>query len=151
MTYYGHMLRVLACANSQVMTNALAEMDLTASQGHVMGYIAMQPVPPCPHDIEEEFQLSHPTVSGLLSRLEKKGFIELKTDPSDRRVRRIYILPKGLACHETMHSTIQSIEARLVAGFTEEEKAQFDRLLARAGQNMGVDPNIRKHKEEPDK
>lgn len=122
------------------MTNALEEMELTAAQGHIMGYLARQSQPPCPRDIETEFQLSHPTVSGILSRLEQKGFIQLRTDPNDRRCKRIYVLPKGQSCHETMHRIILSNEEKLVQDFTQEEKEQFAGLLHRAITNMGHGP-----------
>ncbi len=131
------------------MTSALETMELTAAQGHIMGFLAHQIQPPCPRDIEKEFQLSHPTVSGILSRLEQKGFIELRTDPSDRRCKRVYVLPKGRACHDLMHQTIQQNEKRIVEGFTPEEQEQFGTLLQRAITNMGGSPCARKHKEEP--
>ena len=146
--HYGHLLRILHWCTDQSMTNALESMELTASQGHIMGYLAHQKTPPCPRDIEAEFQLSHPTVSGILSRLEQKGFLELRTDPDDRRCRRIYILEKGIQCHELMHSTILANERRIVQGFTPEEQEQFSRLLQRAITNMGGNPCHRKHKEE---
>ena len=132
------------------MTNALETMELTAAQGHIMGYLAHQKQPPCPRDVEKEFHLSHPTVSGLLSRLEQKGFIELRTDPDDRRCKRIYILPKGKECHDLMHQTILSNEQRIVDGFSPEEQELFGALLQRAIQNMGGSPCHRKHKEETD-
>lgn len=112
-------------------------MELTASQGHIMAYLAHREQPPCPRDIEAEFQLSHPTVSGLLSRLEQKGFIELRTDPEDRRCKRIYVLEKGWESHELMHKTIENNEKQMVQGFTPEEQEQFAQLLRRAITNMG--------------
>lgn len=130
------------------MTNALASMELTAAQGHIMGYINHRSEPPCARDIEEAFQLSHPTVSGLLSRLEKKGFIELRSDEKDRRCKRIFVLPKGRMLEKTMHETIDATECRLVEGFTEEEKALFAQLLVRAIHNMGETTCKRKPKEE---
>lgn len=123
-------------------------MDLTAAQGHIMGYLAHREEPACPRDIEEAFQLSHPTVSGLLARMEKKGFISLLPDERDRRIKRIYIMEKGHKCTEMMHSTIQNNEERMVRDFTPEEKAQFAALLERAIINMGGSPCRPKHKEE---
>ena len=146
--HYGHLLRILHWCTDQSMTSALETMDLTAAQGHIMGYLAHRKTPPCPRDIESEFQLSHPTVSGILSRMEQKGFIELRTDPEDRRCKRIYILPKGDQCHELMHQTIQSNERRIVEGFTPEEQEQFAQMLQRAITNMGGSPCHRRHKEE---
>ena len=122
------------------MTNALEKMELTAAQGHIMAFLTHQSQPPCPRDVETEFRLSHPTVSGILSRLEQKGFIELRTDPSDRRCKRIYILPKGMECHELMHRTIRENEQRIVRNFTPEEQAQFAALLQKAIANMGGNP-----------
>lgn len=149
--HYGHLLRILHVCTDQAMSNALAAMDLTAAQGHIMGFLAHRKDPPCPRDIEEAFHLSHPTVSGLLSRLEKKDFIALRTDEEDRRCKRIYVLPKGRECQETMHRTILANEELLVQDFTPEEKEQFAQLLQRAIHNMGEPPCKRKpiHKEEP--
>ena len=142
------MLRLLHRCTDQTMTAALEAMDLTASQGHIMAFLAHQKTPPCPRDIESELQLSHPTVSGLLSRMEQKGFIELRSDPDDRRCKRIYTLPKGEQCHERMHQTICANEKRIVEGFTPEEQAQFAALLQRAITNMGGSSSRRKHQED---
>ena len=131
------------------MDNAMEKLELTGAQGHIMAYLAHAKTPPCPRDLEAEFHLTHPTVSGLLSRLEQKGFVELRTDPEDRRIKRIYVLEKGLQCHEVMHNTIQQNEQRMVEGFTPEEQAVFSDLLQRAIRNMGGDPTPRRFKEEP--
>lgn len=138
--HYGHLVRILHWCTDQSMTNALEEMELTASQGHIMGFIAHSKEPPCPRDVEEKFHLSHPTVSGLLARLEKKDFIRLLPDENDRRCKRIHVLPKGRECMENMHQVIRSNEKRLVEGFTEEEQRLFADFLSRAIQNMGASP-----------
>ena len=147
-THYGHLARILHSCADQSMTNALAQMELTAAQGHIMGFLAHQKQPPCPRDIEEAFHLTHPTVSGILSRLEKKGFIEFRPDEADRRCKRIYVLPKGRECTHMMHQTIHANEERMVQGFTEEEKALFAEFLTRAIDNMGGNPCKPPHKEE---
>ena len=148
--HYGYLVKVLSGCMATSMNNALASMELTSAQGHIMGYLARRPQPPCPRDIEETFHLSHPTVSGLLSRLEKKGFIEMRPDGADRRCKRIYILPKGKQLNETMMQTILKNEAQVVAGFSQEERDLFASLLLRAIDNMGASASIRKIKEESD-
>ena len=142
------MLRILHWCTDQSMSNALESMELTAAQGHIMGYLAHREQPPCPRDIEAEFQLSHPTVSGILSRMEQKGFIELRTDPEDRRCKRIYVLEKGRQCHALMHQTIRENEQRIVSGFTPEEQELFGQFLQRSITNMGGSPCHRRHKED---
>ena len=134
--HYGPLLRTLHCCTDQAMTVALEKMELTAAQGHIMGYLDHHPDAPCSRAIEEAFHLSHPTVSGLLSRLEKKGFIEFRTDQHDRRCKRIYVLPKGRDCQHTLYQTILSNENQFVQGFSQEEQAMFRSMLQRAIANM---------------
>lgn len=130
------------------MTAALEEMELTSAQGHLIWYLMHCPEPPCPKDIEERFHLSHPTVSGVLSRLEKKEFLEFRTDVHDRRCKRIHVLPKGEEYYEKVSQTIREMEERIVKGFTPEEQAQFMAFLERAISNMGEGPCHHQHKEE---
>lgn len=138
--FYGPRFRMLHWCTDQIMNDALAQMDLTASQGRIMGFLVHSPHPPCARDIEDHFHLSHPSVSGTLTRMEKKGFIAFQPDQADRRCKRIYLLPKGIECHERMERVIAGIEQQVVADFTAEEQAEFSRLLDRAIQNMGFSP-----------
>ena len=127
---------------SELSRSGVISLSLVApdSQGRILA-----------RDIEEAFQLSHPTVSGILSRLEKKGFIEFRPDPEDRRCKRIYVLQKGVELHETMRRTIADTESQLVSGFSEEEKALFRQFLCRAIENLGGTPGRPIHKEEDTK
>lgn len=140
MGHFGHRIRLLHWCTEQIMLEALTSMDLTPSQGHIMGYLSHRETPACARDIEEVFQLSHPTVSGILSRLEKKGFLEFRPDPQDRRCKRIYVLDRGKECKKMLDDTIASIEGRIVQDFTPAEQEQFLELLIRAGKNMGCCP-----------
>ena len=97
-------------------------MDLTASQGPILGFIQHSPVAPCSRDIEEEFHLSHPTVSGILSRLEKKGLVEAVTDPADKRVKLAHLTPAGIALHAQSRQRVVESEERLTALLSDEEK-----------------------------
>ncbi len=137
MIHFGHLARMLHWLTDQAITARLEEVELTASQGRIMGYLAHCGAAPCPRDIEEEFRLSHPTVSGLLTRLEKKGFLELKADPGDRRCKRIHITEKGRGFNQTIHDTILGMEERMVQDFSQEEKEQFRDYFSRAITNMG--------------
>lgn len=146
--HYGHLVRILHWCCDQTMTDALNKVDLTASQGRLMAFVAHRGEQPTyARDVEAELHLTHPTVSGLLSRLEQKGFIELNTDPNDRRSKRIVISEKGLACHERMQAVISEHESRFVQGFTEEEKALFALFLQRAIDNVRPDSGCQKKEE----
>lgn len=138
--HYGLRLRALHWCAQQRISEALGQMELTCAQGHIMGFLAHRETPPCSKDIEEAFQLSHPTVSGLLWRMEKKGFIEFRPDQTDRRCKRIHILDKGRDCHSRIEKAIFENERQMVLDFTEEEQALFSGFLDRALSNLGGSP-----------
>lgn len=134
-----HQIRALHWCTEQRMNTALAQVDLTASQGVVMGYLARHDAP-CARDVEEFFQASHASIAGILCRLEKKGFIEFRPDPEDRRCKRIFILPKGRECGIVMGNSIRQIRDQMVQDFSPEEREQFAAFLDRAITNLGGAP-----------
>jgi len=133
----GPRLRRLHWATDQMITEELAQLGLTAAQGHIIGYLCRRAEPPCAQDIAEAFQLSGATVSGLLRRLEAKEYVRLCADSTDRRFRRVHTLPKAQQAYRRIGEAIRLWEQRLVDGFAEEERQQFASFLDRAIENMG--------------
>ena len=130
------------------MNRKLQELELTSAQGHVIGFLRHAKEPPCARDMETAYGLSHATVSGILSRLESKGFIEQRPDPKDRRVKRICLLEKGTACSESIRRHIVECEGIMTAGFSEEELEQFRGYLRRAIANLEQSVRENHHNEE---
>ena len=91
-----------------------------------------------PRDLEEFFYIKHPTVSGILQRMEAAGFVELKASCSDRRCKAVVLTQKALDAHAQIHDHIQASEARLTEHMTEEEQQLLRSLLKQAAQNLGV-------------
>ena len=132
---FARIRRLHWCAD-QAMSDGLSRMDLTASQGCAMGFLNHQKAPPMAKDFEEALHLSHASASGILSRLEKKGFIEFRPDEEDRRCKRIYMLPKAQNCHEHMHGIMVGLEETITQDFTSQEREQFLQYLDRAIANL---------------
>ena len=133
---YGHYPKTLHGILEQLMAREIVDLDLTPTQGMIVGYLMHHREPPCARDLEGFFDLSHPTVSGLLSRMEAKGFIEIRPDEKDRRVKRIYPMEKCFACHARISSCVKDNERQMVLGFTQEEREIFEGLLLRAIENL---------------
>ena len=123
------------CAD-QTMSEGLSQMELTAAQGCAMGFLNHQSTPPMAKDFEEALHLSHASAAGILDRLEKKGFIEFRTDENDRRCKRIYTLQKATDCHAHMHGIVEKLEQAITRDFSEAERAQFLDFLNRAIENL---------------
>ena len=132
----------------KLMEKELRQYGVSPMQCHTLTYLYK-----ATHEVNQkmlqDFLMVKPsTVNGIVDRLEKKGFIEFRPDKTDRRCKRIYILPKGAACNETMRKTIDDSEARIVAGFSPEEKTQFILFLNRAIRNLETCPGKHLQKEE---
>ena len=77
------------------MNEGLKKYDLTKTQRDILGYLHFTDKNPViQKDIEEHFHISNPTVTGILNRLEQKGFIERKRSLKDKRVRTIVLTKK---------------------------------------------------------
>ena len=114
-------------------------MGLTPTQLLVLHYISKhQGENICHRDIEKQFELTHATVSGIISRLEAKGFINCFADEKDRRFRNIMITDKARLCESEMKKHIELYESQLVEGFSEEEKALLKGYIIRLLENLNV-------------
>ena len=128
--HYGHLIRILHWCTDQTMTDALNKLNLTAAQGRLMAFVVHRGEQPTyAKDVEAELHLTHPTVSGLLSRLEQKGFVEGFGDPADRRVKLVRITAAGEACCRQAERNMEQTEANLLSGLTETERSIFLTLL----------------------
>lgn len=115
----------------------MAQFDLTGGQGAIIGHLRHHPNQEiCQKDLEREFELSHPTMSSILSRMENKGIIATAPLAKDKRYKKVVLTDKGLALDREIFSHIEEMETRLLAGFTEEEKAAAFELLRRMIQNI---------------
>lgn len=148
--HIGHRARVLSQAVRQAIDRKLATLDLTGQQSFVLRYLyERKDEVVYPKDIERRFNLTHPTVSGLLQRLESKEFITCLPDPDDRRYKRLALTRKGEDCQMEIFRHIHSIEQTMTQGMTEEEADSLVRLLDLAAENLNVPVYFEPPKEEP--
>ena len=69
----GFKIKIISKLLTQNMNNSITSLDLTSSQARVLGYLCYRTKRQekvYPRDIERHFRFTHPTVSGLLQRLE---------------------------------------------------------------------------------
>ena len=112
-------------------------LNLTSTQMHVLKYL-------CTHqnetiyqkDILNEFELSNATVSGIISRLEAKGFVRCSYSGSACRCKQITITEKALSCDNKIRQDIRHIESVMVEGFTDEDISKLHQYLDRIFQNL---------------
>jgi MarR family multiple gene transcriptional regulator MgrA len=119
----------------------MEDMELTSTQGWLLGYLTRHRDRLfTPGDLVRQFGLTHATVSGILQRLEAKGFITIEADDADHRRRCIRLTEKALDCHQNILRHIAETEAMLGAGLTAEEHAALLRLLNRVIAGLDEEP-----------
>ena len=72
-------------------------------------------------------------VTGIVDRLESRGLVERRVDPSDRRVKQLVVTPAGEALRAEFLETLQEPPAALVSLSLDDQRALVD-LLRRAVQ-----------------
>lgn len=72
-------------------------------------------------DIAESRNLKPATVTRMLQRMEKKGFIYRKQDEFDLRVSRIYLAKHGKEIKEELERKMQQLEEETFANFSSDE------------------------------
>ncbi len=130
-------LRMLNNSIRQHMDQQFLALDLTAPQSFVLHYLAMHENEPIyPKDLERSFQLTHPTVSGLLQRLEAKGFLTIAPDHADRRCKRLQLTDKARCCEKSIGTAFMQLDQTMSAGMSPAERAELLRLLDLAMHNL---------------
>lgn len=141
--HLGPLIRILSSALEQSLSQSLRSYDLTGPQGFILDYLVHNhPGVLNPGDIERQFELSHATVSGILRRLETKGFVTFACDPDDHRRKRIAVTEKARNRAAETRREIEATEQRLTQGMSDEDIAQLRSLLIRAAHNY-LGPNTR--------
>jgi DNA-binding MarR family transcriptional regulator len=134
---YGALIRLIENAFKNTCTQILGVPDLTAAQMDVLNFLlANRGREMNQRDIENEFQITNPTVTGILNRLEKKGFVKRTVHPADKRQRIITITAKSSERERELEKKITVIEERIVTGFSREEQTQLRNFLQRMLKNL---------------
>ena len=132
----GPRLRHLSNRITQYMDQQFLALDLTSTQSFILHHLVLHEGEQIyPKDIEKRFHLTHPTVSGVLQRLEAKDFVVLEPDRDDRRCKRVSATEKAEQCHLRIRDTFHALEQETLQNFSPEE-VQTLRLLDRAIENL---------------
>ena len=76
------------------------------------------------------------TITVMIKRLEKTGFVERKNDEKDQRISRVFLTKKGENICEALKEMHANIENQSFNNFTLEEKVLLRRLLIQVRDNL---------------
>jgi DNA-binding MarR family transcriptional regulator len=77
-----------------------------------------------------------PTITKMLHRLERGGFVERRPDPSDARLSRVFLTDRGRALDRPIRAAWAALEERTTMNLTLEERILLRRLLLQVLANL---------------
>lgn len=87
-------------------------------------------------DLVHRTHLKPPTVSICLKRLEAEGLVCRRNDEMDLRVCRVYLTERGAEHNALIRERLRVVDAELMRGFDEREKAELLQYLERMRDNI---------------
>ncbi len=85
--------------------------------------------------LERSLHMSQSAVSRMAVRLAKAGYVEIRPDGSDRRVKWVCLTEKGRQCGAYMEDLVAEAEEQLLQGLTPGERLLLRELLERILEN----------------
>jgi DNA-binding MarR family transcriptional regulator len=89
------------------------------------------------------------TMTKMINRMEKTGFIRRETDLKDQRVSLIFLTGAGLAVKNDVQHIFERLNRELVEGFTPEEQVLLKDFLVKLRDNLQQDNPIKDEEPEP--
>lgn len=123
-------LRQAAEAAMRAVEIELGKRQTTLAQTDVLLILSMSKNPLSPGEISSYVFREKHSVSALLSRMQRAGYVKKVRSRKDQRVVKIQIQPKGKELlDQAMPVIIGDARGMLVGRFSEKETKQFDRHL----------------------
>jgi DNA-binding MarR family transcriptional regulator len=79
--------------------------------------------------ISQGLMLENPTVTGLIDRLEKSGYVKRSDHPNDRRVYLIHLTEKGKKVAQRALPIVKKLNEQIKAGYSKGEIEDFKKVL----------------------
>lgn len=96
--------------------------------GHA-GSIRMKP-------LAEKLSITTGTLTVMIDRLEKSGFVKRQKDPDDGRAFNIVLTRKGKQVHKEHHAYHLKLAQDIAAGLTPEQAAEFSTTLVKINESI---------------
>lgn len=104
------------------LNERLKDIGITSSQCAVLDYLfhtSKEEV--SQRDVEKNLNLRNPTVTGILRRLDEKGYILCVPNAHDKRKKNIYLTEKAYDIQRRMEADRRKLDRELTRGLTKRE------------------------------
>ena len=119
------------------LNERLKDIGITSSQCAVLDYLfhtSKEEV--SQRDVEKNLNLKNPTVTGILRRLDEKGYILCVPNAHDKRKKNIYLTEKAYDIQRRMEADRRKLDRELTRGLTKREVEALRKNLEKLLYNM---------------
>lgn len=107
----------------------LKHSNLTLAQSRVLAFLDSRGGQTTQKEIEVHLEVSHPTVVGIISRMEKNGHLRCWVDETDKRNKIVALTEQAKALGEEMEQRILANEKMLLASLSEADIKKLKQML----------------------
>jgi len=133
---FGAFMRAMH-AHRQLMSRRMSARGIPPAQMFCLREVAHNPGI-TQRDLAEKLNVSRPTLTVMLHKMEKAGLIDRRADESDQRFTRIYLGAEGASVHDEMHEVVGEVIAEMIGPLSEPDRLELARLLGLLGDNMSA-------------
>lgn len=83
-----------------------------------------------PKTLAAKLDLESSSMTGLLDRLEKKGFIERRPDPNDRRSILIFLTQSGITARQNIKALVEKLDRKVQEALSADDVKAFRRIIS---------------------
>ena len=128
----GRYLKKIGNSMEQHANQQLQSLDLTFSQSKLLMVLGdREHYTASMKELEGVFHSAQSTVSGLVSRMEKKGLVQCSSPSGDKRVKQVTLTEAGLALRAQGIRDIETTNEWLVSALNAEERVLLLDMLDR--------------------
>ena len=107
----------------------LKRYHLTLSQSRVFTFLLGRGGQATQKEIEDHLEVAHPTVVGIVSRMEQNGHVVCWLDEKDKRNKIVRLTKQARSLARDMQENIRSNEKRMLSSFSDEDVERLKEML----------------------
>ncbi len=136
----GGWINLLSHKVKKRLNSTLSDLGITGVQSRVMFYILKHTSegPVFQRDIEEAFELSRSTATGILQILERNGVILRNSVPYDARLKSLVPTEKAEQMNAQVHACILETEQAMTRDISPGQLQLFKEIAAKMSENLDV-------------
>jgi DNA-binding MarR family transcriptional regulator len=120
----------------------VSDLDLSSARLHVLGVIAVSPVPQPVAHIAKDLGLTRQAVQRLADEMESDGLVRFEANPRHQRAKLVVFTSKGRSTHERAAKRLEPLSKKLTQGLTEKQIESIATVLGAIRQRLKDDSEM---------